>query len=193
MKVFFATPFRSKSQLQPYYDLIEDTLKKLTPQVIVANFEDGKKLLKQIDMHSLKDDESLHYEIVEKGMLWADLIVAEVTSSELLLGYQIQKALVLKKKILGISLNENLTHKINDPNFIGKIYTKENLKEILNEFLIQNNTYELNIRFNMFLSKTLLTYITIKSKELNISKSDFIRSLIESDMAQTDTNNKDLK
>ncbi|BCX13754.1 MAG: hypothetical protein KatS3mg085_286 [Candidatus Dojkabacteria bacterium] len=186
MKIFVATPHNFRETLQIYYDLIEQELKKFSCKVLVSNFEGSKKLLKPIEMNSLRDDEDIHYETIEKGILWADILIFELTAQDLLLGYHLNNALNLKKNTLGLSLKTNINKKINNDHFESKIYNKNNLKTILKEFLIKSEPLPLNIRFNMFLSQTHETYLNCQSKKHNISKSDYIRDLIEKDMLKGD-------
>lgn len=182
MKVFFTASYNGKEHLQKYYDLIVECIQSTGVDLISPELGNYKKILKPLEMHSLKSEEQIHYEAIRKGILWADAVVIEISHEDFQLGHETTLALGYKKPVLILSLKEDYSKKINNRFLEAAKYTQYNVKDIIIDFIVKNRQELLSERFNMFISKTQLKHLELKGKQSGMNKSEYLRNLIDQDM-----------
>lgn len=182
MKVFFTASYEGKEYLQKYYDMVLEAIESTGVEVISPELGNYKKLLRPIEMHSLKSDEQIHYEAIRRGIMWADAVIIEVSHEDFQLGHEATLAVQDKTPVLCLSINENYGKRIHNRFFFGAKYTKYNVKDIVIDFIVKNKDELLSQRFNMFLSKSQVNYLDKMSKTKGFNKSEYLRELLENDM-----------
>lgn len=182
MKIFFTASYHGKENLQKYYDLIVETIQDTGVELVSPELGNYRKILKPLDMHSLKTEEQIHYEAVRKGILWADAVIFEVSHEDFQLGHEATLATQYKKPVLLLSLKEDYGKKIQNRFLQGAKYSKYNIKDLLLHFIIKNRQELLSERFNMFISQSQLKHLEVAGKTKGMNKSEYLRDLIEKDM-----------
>lgn len=182
MKVFFTASYEGKEYLQKYYDMVIDAIQFTGVEVISPELGNYKKLLKPLEMHSLKSDEQIHYEAIRRGILWADAVIIEVSHEDFQLGHEATLAIQDKTPVLCMSINENYGKRIHNRFFTGVKYNQYNVRDTVIDFIVKNKDNVLSERFNLFVSKTHLNYLDKMSKETGMNKSEYLRELLEKDM-----------
>lgn len=113
----------------------------------------------------------------------SDIVIADLTHYSFAQGYVVAAALRLKKPVLAISRDSIQGHTasgITNPLFTYKKYTDEqDLKDIVNDFLVKNTIYTKDLRFNMFLTRRIFKYLEDTMRETGKSRSEIIRELVK--------------
>lgn len=111
----------------------------------------------------------------------ADIAIFECSTHSLSIGYMVQKSLDLNKPTIVLYLKDEVPQFIigdNNEKLIIKSYTKDTLDVVLKMTIEEASTLR-DKRFNFFISPELLVYLDEVSRKNSISKSVFIRNLIE--------------
>jgi hypothetical protein len=138
MNVFFTASYKGKENLQQYYDLIVETIESTGVELLSPELGNYKKLLRPLEMHSLKTNEQIHYEAIRKGILWADAVIIEISQEDFQLGHEATLATQYKKPVLALSINEDFSKKIKNRFFEGAQYTKHTLLLSINKKVSQS-------------------------------------------------------
>lgn len=110
----------------------------------------------------------------------SDICVFECSVHSLSIGFVIQKALDFNKPTIVLYHENDIPHFLvgaMDEKLIVKSYTDSTLKKVLESSLVTASEVR-DKRFNFFIRPELLTYLEKASKDLNVTKSTFIRNLI---------------
>ncbi len=122
------------------------------------------------------------YEILNLPKLQqADLCLFECSGESTTIGYLVQKALEMEKPVITIYLKgskPNVFSQIKNEKFQLLEYTKSSLITQL-KFSITKASLLSDKRFNFFVSSSMLAYLNSISRKLGVTKSTFIRNLIE--------------
>jgi len=124
------------------------------------------------------------YSRLRKAVVEADCIIIEGSVVSLSLGFVLTEAIHAGKPVLFLIHANSLTQR---NRFISSIRSKlvtyknyrtdEELTSFLRTFLRHHNY--IKTRFNLVLSNELNSYITIHSREKNISKTEYITQILE--------------
>ncbi len=124
------------------------------------------------------------YEKKIKAIQEASMCVFEVSIQSLSIGFQVQRALDYHKPTVLLYLPENTPHFLKgmeNDKIIAAEYTSENLSEVVKK-AYEEALSKRDQRFNFFISTELLTHLEDASAKKGITKSNYLRSLIEKDM-----------
>lgn len=114
----------------------------------------------------------------------SDIVIFEVTDQSFSLGYQAAYAASLQKPVLILRQPHSrplgpVGTGIDSPLRSCSVYeSDEDLREIIISFIEKNDVSTKDLRFNMVLERDLLYYLTNKSRETGVSKSQIVRDLI---------------
>lgn len=120
----------------------------------------------------------------------SDVVIAEADTPSLGIGYQIAVAIQLKKPIL-ILRNE----KLHDDFFLAGIesnfaayrkYNKENVEEIVIDFLAENTIENKDLRFNFFIDRQIYNYLRWASTKRGKTKAEILRELVLREIKKED-------
>jgi hypothetical protein len=179
MKIFFTCPYSGKEQYQPYYDKIVEAIKETNNEFISPEIGNYKNILDKSDLDKLKTERQVHYEAIRKGIVWADVVIFEMSKESFQVGYEANLAIQNKKPILCMSLYEDFSEKIHNRYFYGAKYTKYNVKSTVKEFINKHQKELLSERFNFFLSKRQLNLLEDEAQKQKMSSSEYLRYLID--------------
>lgn len=181
MKIYFMAPMRGKVTSEEYFKKIYDAIEKLGYTLL------DKYLLKNSMADHYKRFEErgdeYYHEFYEKTISYikqADINIFECSSPSLGLGYQIEKSLQFNKPTIVLYLEGHVPHflvGVDEDKLVIKVINEKNLLETLTS-AINEARNKADKRFNFFISPALLTYLENESRNQNITKSTFIRSLI---------------
>ncbi len=119
---------------------------------------------------------------VQKWNTLADIVVFEVSKSDISTGYEIGFALQLQKQVVVLVGDDQPTFPhtlktLNNLNLQIIEYNSKNLKFAIEQAIDYANSCK-NIRFNFMLSSELNAYLTLISEKKKSTKSEFLRSLL---------------
>ena len=172
MKVFFTASRQGKQYFDFYYQQILSFLDKEGYENI--NKEYLQKNYKMIS-------HSIQHKILVERIHKAEICIFECSFQSFTVGYLIEKALELDKPVVGLYLEDHI------PDFLIGLeseklhiveYTKDNLFDLLKTSILKAS-FLTDKRFNFFINSNLLAYLNKISKKLGVTKSTFIRNLIE--------------
>lgn len=179
MKIVLVASINGKDKQKFFYLSIIGILKSLGHDVF---YEHIIKETPESVTKSHKRNINFHKEIIKK-IRDADLIISEITHESVSVGYLIHEALLSKKPVIALSRLDSTPNMSvfleNFKNFIFFPYKKvfELEKNLPN--LIEKIPLEKVKRFNCLIPESMDLKLQKLAKEKNISKSEFIRSLIK--------------
>jgi len=170
MKIFFTASFKHKATYQKNYDLVLRTLQS-----------------QKINLRSPELDPSYssptspnHYQSIKLGIAWADAVIFEISHAGFQLGHEATLAIQNKKHVLCLSIHEDYSQRIHHRYFHGAKYSEMNIDEIVSDFINSLHHHQFDQRFNCFLSAKQLETLDLNATKLGLTKSDYIRQLIDS-------------
>ena len=182
MKVFFSASRQGRQYFDIYYGRISSFLKKEGYENINKELmtKDSGLFNKKLKTLGIKANNLFYKSMLDK-VHHADICIFECSFQSLTIGFLIEKALEQNKPVIAVYLEDHqpsfLTG-LKDEKFQLIEYNKKNLIDLLKDG-IKKADLMTDKRFNFFISPTLLTYLNKVSKQLGITKSTFIRNLIE--------------
>lgn len=126
----------------------------------------------------------LHDSAVKRAIFRADAVVIEASYPSFRLGFEAFFALSQQKPVLVLSQFQNFGHLIDQPNLFGAKYTPFTLPDEIEKFLRHVRHHKLRSRFNLFISDCQREHIKEAAKYYNVSRSDYVRKLIDTDQAE---------
>ena len=184
MKIFYTASYSGKQKYQKQYDLILEALEQ-QPDIEVISPEKGnyKNTLSVREMQKLGDAKRIHYEAIRRGILWSDAVIIEMSNEDFQLGHEATVAVQAKKHVLCLSIFEDFSDKIPNRYFHGAKYTELNIHDLVESFLDRARKDVLGERFNCFLSANQLQHLEKAGLEQGLNMSEYLRTLIDQDMA----------
>lgn len=183
MKVYFTSSARASKQLKENYRLIFSLVKSLGH----THLDDYKDSDDASKIYFATHEENLRlYKNAMECIRNADVVILEVSTHSLTMGYLLQQGLSMSKPVIALYLQGN------KPVFAAGIdneklqlveYTPETLKGEL-ELALQNAQENTDVRFNFFISPAIGRYLDWVSKVKKIPRSVYLRALIEKEISQ---------
>jgi len=183
MKICFVGSIKYKEVSLQDYQSIVSILKHGGDTVFyehVMNFS-------QNDLDVLDDDKRVKFhkkviDLIKKS----EMVVAEISSQSLSVGYLISMALDLSKPTILLYKGVNKPNIISaleesDKLFVANYKTSDDLKSVL-EKLVEKAKSKSDVRFNFFVSPKILNYLDWVAQKRMIPRSVFLRNLIEREM-----------
>lgn len=180
MKVFYTASIYGKAKYQKYYDLVLNSLEAMDVELLSPEKGDYKAILKSKKLKP-SSPESEHYEAIRQGILWADVVVIEVSNQDFQLGHEATLAMVNQKPVLCLSVNMDYSDIIQNRYFHAAKYNPASVRRIVREFINKQRKELLSTRFNCFLSKGQVSYLQEMGKLKGMNKSEYLRQLIDAD------------
>ena len=181
MKVFFSCSARGYTQFDKNYSAIYDLIQKLGH----THLDDYRRTIDPKKVYTETHEENLRlYKQAMEAIKSCDVLVIEVSTHSISMGYLMQQALTQGKPVIALYFPGN------KPVFAAGI---ENDKLQLIEYSLDNLETELDgalksaqenmdVRFNFFISPAIGRYLDWISKEKKIPRSVYLRALIEQEM-----------
>lgn len=182
MKVYFTASLRGVQFYKEYYEKIFHFIEKLghthlDKEILTLN---SVQYYSELEYKGHDADVDL-YNRKMRTLQQADVCIFESSFHSLSIGFQIEKALYYLKPTIVLYLDNNKPHfleGIENEKLIISAYKTSNVHKVLRESIAKANKKK-EQRFNFFLSPELLTYLEETSKKKGLTKSRYIRSLIE--------------
>lgn len=181
MTIYFTASIVGKKWYLAHYQQIISLLQARGHTVISDHIMDTSK--SRMNLES-RDEVASFQEQLDTWISTCDFVIAEVSHPSISVGYEISLALQRRKPVL-ILYSEGQPPKFfafsRDENVICEHYTTESLSDTLDTFIdYVSGIHEM--RFTFFITPTIAAHMEKISKERNIPKSAYLRSLIEKDM-----------
>lgn len=182
MKVYFTASPRGHKKYKDTYKVIYDELKNLGYTHVSDEIldESSEEFYEKLQKEG-KEGYTQLYKSKINAMQQADINVFECTTPGLGLGFTVLKSLDLNKPTVVLTSDDNPPYFLlgaEDEKLVVRTYKPENVKQVLKEIMEQADQKR-DKRFNFFISPELLTYLEDASNKQNITKSTFIRNLIQ--------------
>lgn len=183
MKIFFSCSARGYSQYGKNYEDIYNLIEKQGH----THLDDYKDTIDPQDVYLETHEKNLElYKTAINCIKSCDVLVLEVSTHSISMGFLMQQALSIGKPVVALYL------KGNKPVFAAGIendklqlieYSDDNLESELESSLklAQEN---MDVRFNFFISPSIGRYLDWISKEKKIPRSVYLRALIEQEMRE---------
>jgi hypothetical protein len=170
MNIFFTCSYTGKVKYQKYYDLIVDSIKKTN--VALQSPE--------LDKNFPAPEATHHYQQIRDGILNSDAVIMDVSDEGFQLGFEAAQAIQSKKHVLVLSLIRDFSQRIDNRYFHAAKYSELNIDDIISEFVNSLRHHQFDQRFNFFLSQKQLQTLYLNANKLGLTKSDYLRSLLDS-------------
>lgn len=182
MKIYFTSSARASEDLKKNYRKIFSIISNLGHSHVddYSHSNDASKVYLGTHDENLKLYKNAIYCIKN-----ADVVVLEVSTHSLSMGYLLQQGLSMGKPVIALYVIGN------KPAFVAGIedeklqlveYSPENLEEELT-IALQNAQENTDVRFNFFISPAIGRYLDWVSKVKKIPRSVYLRALIEKEMS----------
>lgn len=162
-----------KKDVNVILDVLSSEGHKLTnPYFAIRNDSDTK----------LTPDENI-YKSLKERIESSDCVIAEISESSISLGIQIQHALQNDIPVLCLFKDTSeldlplLIRDYESPLFFKHTYTDGSLKKVITQFL--RDFPKSRIKFNLFITHKINSYLQNKASKTNKAKSEIIREIIE--------------
>ncbi len=177
MNIYFTASARASLEDKKDFDLIYSAIQQL-----------GHK---HVDDYKINSDANTFYNSTDeyKQIVYqqaldyvknSDLVILEVSTHSLTMGYLIKHALDTHTPVIALHKKNHspgFILGIDENNFQLIEYTHENLKTKLENAIEFLKNLE-DVRFNMMLSPEVYLYLSEEAKKANVSKAHFIRNLL---------------
>lgn len=167
----------SKAIQECNHELTRDNVEPVYELVSSGQYE---KKAEEIDWKKLNKE---HMEAIAK----ADTVIAEVTARSFSSGYQVALAIKEKKPTLILARNSNLKASFRaglSSDFVKVVEyrNREDLHDIVIDFIAQNSIGPKDLRFNFFMDRKIYNHIRWIAYKTGKSKSEIIREALLKDM-----------
>ena len=183
MRVCFVASIKNKEVNLKYYQEIIRVLKETGDKVFCEHVMGNS----QANLDSLSEDKKVQFhKNVMDQVKKADLVVAEITSQSLSVGFLISMSLDLSKPTVLLyrgSSKPNIisTLEQSDKLLVGSYSELGDIEKVLSDYLDKARGKS-DVRFNFFVSPKILNYLDWIAQKRMIPRSVFLRNLIEREM-----------
>jgi len=189
MKIFYTASLRGvksyRDELQNIFDLIEKLGHK-NLDTVLFNIENEGKFYSGI--HS---DKINHFKRIIKSIKDSDIVILEISTHSLSMGYILHKALEMNKPVIALYQPGNppfFAQGIENDKLQVIEYSDADIESTLRD-AIEYAQGKADVRFNFFISPSIGNYLDWISKVKKIPRSVYLRGLIEKDLSSNDEYN----
>lgn len=177
---FIASKSSLKSNYQ-YFKTILDTIAELGHEVARDWVGEEYEMVEQGKSHDTIDWQAVNVENME-ALSRADLVIAEATAKSFATGFQVANAIQLKKPVLILTRNNALAGTFSSgisSDFVRKEdYDLKNVRDIISDFINENNIENKDLRFNFFIDRQIYNYLRWAAYKTGKNKSEILRELV---------------
>lgn len=182
MKAYFTASLRGKQTYSKNYEAIVKVLKSLGYDVFSDHILDENASTIAISQ-TPEQKRKFYKQLVEK-VKKSDMVIAEISYPSIPVGHEISYALEISKPVIALYTDGNnsiLLEGIEDKRLILVQYDVDTIKDVLPK-AIEDAKKEADVRFNFFVSPTILAYLDWVAQNRKVPRSVFLRDLIEKEM-----------
>lgn len=121
-----------------------------------------------------------------EALALADVVIADATTKSFATGYQTAVAIQQKKPTLVLSKDDGLLGTFGsgiESDFVRvKIYNRNNLKDIITDFINENTIDVKDMRFNFFIDRQINNYLRWASYTYGKTKAEVLRDLVKKEI-----------
>ncbi len=189
MKIFYTASLRGvksyRDELQNIFNIIEKLGHKNLDNVLFT-IEDRDEFYK-----GAHDDKVNHYKRIIKSIKDSDIVILEVSTHSLSMGYMLHKALEMNKPVIALYQTGNppfFAQGIENDKLQVIEYSESDIENTLRD-AIEYAQGKADVRFNFFISPSIGNYLDWISRVKKIPRSVYLRGLIEKDLSDNDEYN----
>lgn len=182
MKVYFTCSARGTARLKENYQKIFDVISE-QGHTHLDDFSESEDVNK---IYLGSHDQNLKlYKKAMANIRAADIVVLEVSTHSLSMGYLLQQGLSQSKPVIALYFQDNkpvFAAGIEDEKLQLVEYNLSNLEEEL-KLALENAQSSADVRFNFFISPEISRFLDWVSQVKKIPRSVYLRALIEKDIS----------
>lgn len=190
MRIHFIASTTNLATKISVYRRILRTVKDTKNSVVHEWIDEAERGFQNVYQAKSKAEyEALWKEIYKKNIeaiSRADVIIAEVGAKSFFVGFQVARAIQLRKPTLILSQSDEVDSIIGlykgEEGLRFEVYDSSSLRGIIENFLKEERNNLKDVRFNMFLSRINISYLNWLSDKTGLTKSELIRQLLDKDM-----------
>ncbi len=182
MKIHFTAALRGKKE---DYKKIIKKIKNLGYEIVTEHILERK--IEEVEKESPKEAKE-YSKKMQRWIKQADIVVSEVSKSDVSVGYEITIALNLGKPVVLLHREEQEPHALKGLNINRLIvfsYNDRTMDEVI-ETALREAEEQMDVRFNFFISPQIAAYLDWISKEKRVPRAVFLRRLIKEHMRNND-------
>lgn len=164
-----------------YIQTIIDAVRGLGHEFARDWMSEEKQFIATGKKHESIDWRTVNQENTE-ALSKADIIIAEATAKSFSTGFQVANAIQQKKPVLILTRNNALAGTFGSgiaSDFVRtENYTLTNVKDIISDFINENNVDSKDLRFNFFIDRQIYNYLRWASYKTGKNKSEILRELV---------------
>lgn len=181
MKVYFTCSARGTPDYGHFYQRIYDAISQLGHKHVsdYSRWTDPK----QVYNYNHKQRVEM-YDRSMRGVRKSNVVVLEVSTHSLSMGYVMQQALSLGKTVIALhytNMKPAFAAGIADDKLQVAAYNSDNLEEVLTKSLKRAHA-KIDVRFNFFISAEMSHHLDKVSRLKKIPRSVYLRDLIKRDI-----------
>lgn len=180
MKIYFTASITGKKFYKENYVRIVEEMNRFGCTVYDNTANKERKDIENLTRTQL----DANFKEIWKSMKESDVVVAEISYPSVSIGFEVTSALKMSKQVLVLHVPTNhasLLGATRDRNLVVCEYSLENLNIKLSKALRKLEN-DINVRFNLFISKNLMANLDSVALNQRMNKSEYVRQLIERDM-----------
>ncbi|PIS09083.1 hypothetical protein COT75_03400 [Candidatus Beckwithbacteria bacterium CG10_big_fil_rev_8_21_14_0_10_34_10] len=183
MKIFFVASIYGREKNKINYEGIVNILKKTGNKVEADHvLKTRKEKLAALDNEGKVD---FHKKVID-GVKASDVVVSEISTPSMSVGYLISLALDCNKPTVVLYSGEKEPHILStieksEKLLVLKYRGIDDLKDSLTD-LVDDASDQMDVRFNFFISPKIGAYLDWISKQKKLPRAVYLRRLIEEDM-----------
>lgn len=182
----------SKSNIRndyPHLKSIVDAVGALGHEFARDWLDKEYEFVKSGKKHEAIDWQSVNRDNME-ALSRADVVIAEATAKSFSTGYQVATAIQQKKPVLILTRNNALAGTFGSgisSDFVrAENYTAVNVRDIITDFINENNIDNKDLRFNFFIDRQIYNYLRWAAYKTGKNKSEILRELILREIEKRD-------
>lgn len=158
-------------------DLGNELSREWVEQAYEFNVNEG--IAEELDWKKINEDNL-------SALARADVVIADASTKSFATGFQTAVAIQQKKPTLVLSRSDSILGTFGsgiEADFVRvKVYNKDNLKDIITDFLNENTLDVKDMRFNFFLDRQTNNYLRWASYTYGKTKAEVLRDLVRKEI-----------
>lgn len=190
MIVHFIGSKRDIKRNYEYYDKIRSSILALGHTIAHDWLEREYDFIKSGQAHVDTDWQKINDENMA-ALSRSDIVIAEASARSFSTGFQVANAIQQKKPVLVLTRNDELSGTFGAgivSDFVRTTnYTLDNVRDIIADFINENNIDSKDLRFNFFIDRQIHNYLRWAAYKTGKNKSEILRELVLREIEKKDS------